>query len=123
MTYNVLNIFGSQIKVPASVVGWRKRTPKSDKIERRRCWIEKGSTREIHEGIEGRSGKDGTGGEVVGAGGSPEAVIATIDTDELDKGIQGRQARRHRENISSTDRNRVRVSEDEERAGRGQDRA
>jgi hypothetical protein len=104
-------------------VGWRKRTPKSDKIERRRCWIEKGSTREIHKGIEGRSGKDGTGGEVVGAGGSPEAVIATIDTDELDKGIQGRQARRHRENISSTDRNRVRVSEDEERAGRGQDRA
>jgi hypothetical protein len=68
-------------------VGWKKRTPKSDKIERRRCRIEKRSAREILEGIEGRSGKDGNGGRAIVTGSSQKAVVTAIDAEELDKAI------------------------------------
>jgi len=63
--------------------GWEKRTPKSGEIERRKCQIEKGYTREIHEGIERRGGKTGKKGEFIGTGGSPEVVVTAINAGEL----------------------------------------
>ncbi len=64
-------------------VGWIKRTPKSDRIERRRCQVERGSTRKVHEGVPARSGETGDGGGVILGGGSPAAVLADIDIGEL----------------------------------------
>ena len=59
-------------------VGWKKRTPKSGKIRRRRCHIEKGSPRKIQQGVSRGSGETGNGREAIGAGGRTPAVIAAI---------------------------------------------
>ena len=40
--------------LPMIEIGWEKRTPKSDKIERRRCQYERCPSRKIHEGIPAR---------------------------------------------------------------------
>ncbi len=49
----ILSIAGAK-----SEVGWEKRTPKSGKIERRRCQNERDSARKVHEGISRGSGED-----------------------------------------------------------------
>ena len=68
-------------------VGWEKRTPKSGKIERRRCQNERDSTRKVHEGVSRGSGENGNGREAIVTGGSPSAVLAAIDVSDLGEGI------------------------------------
>ena len=68
-------------------VGWNKWTPKSGKIERRRCQIERDPTRKVHEGVPRRGGETGYGGEVVLGGGCPAAFIAARDIGELGKSV------------------------------------
>ena len=68
-------------------VGWEKRTPKSGKIERRRCQDERDSARKVHEGVSRGSGENGNGREAIVTGGSPSAVLAAIDVSDLGEGI------------------------------------
>jgi hypothetical protein len=67
-------------------VGWEKWTPKSGKIERRRCQNERGSARKVDEGVSRGSGENGNGREYIVTGGSPSAVLATIDVSDLGEG-------------------------------------
>ena len=63
VTYAVASPFiGRMIEV-----GWNKWTPKSDRIKRRRCQIERDSTRKVHEGVSRGSGEAGNRGEAVAA--------------------------------------------------------
>jgi hypothetical protein len=51
-------------------VGWGKWTPKSGKIDRRRCQLERDSARKVHQEIPGGSGETGNGREDILAGSS-----------------------------------------------------
>ena len=50
---------------------WGKWTPKSGKIQRRRCQNERGSVRKVHEGVPRGIGENGNGREHIVTGGSP----------------------------------------------------
>jgi hypothetical protein len=67
-------------------VGWKKRTPKSGRIDRRRCQSGRYPARKVHEGISTGSGETGNGGGVVLGRGRPAAVFADIDIGELGEG-------------------------------------
>ena len=75
----------------AGEIGWEKRTPKSDKLERRRCQDEAGPARKIHEGIPPGSSEAGNGREAIIAGGSPPVVPGAIDVRVLGEGTVGNQ--------------------------------
>ena len=60
-----------------------KWTPKSDKLERRRCQDERCPSRKIHEGIPPGSSEAGNGREAIIAGGSPPVVPGAIDVRVL----------------------------------------
>ena len=62
LIYNIIShgIYKKSSKLRVKTeVGWKKCTPRSGKINRRRCSNEKGSTGKVHEGVSGRSGKNG----------------------------------------------------------------
>ncbi len=68
-------------------VGWKKWTPKSDKInERRRCQNERDSAGTLHEGVSWGGSEDGVSRGYIVAGGSSPAVIAALDVRELGQG-------------------------------------
>jgi len=46
-------------------VGWIKRTPKSDEIERWRCHSKKDPARKVHKGVKAGSDEAGDGGRFV----------------------------------------------------------
>jgi hypothetical protein len=48
-----------------SEIGWEKRTPKSDKIDRQRCQHERYPARKAHPGVPSGSGKTDYGGEAI----------------------------------------------------------
>ena len=87
-------------------IGWKKRTPKSDKIERRRCQYERCPSRKIHEGIPPGSSEAGNGREAIIAGGSPPVVPGAIDVRVLGEGTKGRQTGRCRQDVQALDRSR-----------------
>ncbi len=68
-----------------SEVGWGKWTPKSDKIDRRRCQHEEGPARKVHEGVLPGSSEAGNGREAVHARGRATVVLAAIDIGVLGK--------------------------------------
>ena len=70
-----------------SEVRWKKWTPKSGKIDRRRCQHERDPARKVHQGIPSGSGQTGHGGEVVFAGGRPAVVPGPLNTQLLAQGI------------------------------------
>ena len=84
-------------------IGWEKRTPKSDKIERRRCQYERCPSRKIHEGIPPGSSEAGNGREAIIAGGSPPVVPGAIDVRVLGEGTKGRQTGRCRQDVQALD--------------------
>ena len=84
-------------------IGWKKRTPKSDKIERRRCQYERCPSRKIHEGIPPGSSEAGNGREAIIAGGSPPVVPGAIDVRVLGEGTKGRQTGRCRQDEQALD--------------------
>ena len=84
-------------------IGWKKRTPKSDKIERRRCQYERCPSRKIHEGIPPGSSEAGNGREAIIAGGSPPVVPGAIDVRVLGEGTKGRQTGRCRQDVQALD--------------------
>ena len=86
-----------------SEIGWEKRTPKSDKIERRRCQYERCPSRKIHEGIPPGSSEAGNGREAIIAGGSPPVVPGAIDVRVLGEGTKGRQTGRCRQDVQALD--------------------
>ncbi len=67
-------------------VRWIKWTPKSGKIDRRRCQSERYPTRKVHEGVSGGSGKAGNRREIIIAGGRPPIVVGAINDWELGEG-------------------------------------
>jgi len=73
-------------KEEKSDIRWKKWTPKSDTIERRRCQDERDSARKVHEGVSRRSSKDGYGWRHDIAGGGQTVIITAIDVRELAKG-------------------------------------
>ena len=77
----------NEIKGLGGGVRWKKWTPKSDRIKRRRCQIERGSARKIHEGVSRGSRETGNRREDIVTGSSPEVVIAAIDTWKLGQGL------------------------------------
>ena len=87
----------------AHEIGWEKRTPKSDKIERRRCQYERCPSRKIHEGIPPGSSEAGNGREAIIAGGSPPVVPGAIDVRVLGEGTKGRQTGRCRQDVQALD--------------------
>ena len=99
----------SMTTTPANVhdvtdeIGWEKRTPKSDKIERRRCQYERCPSRKIHEGIPPGSSEAGNGREAIIAGGSPPVVPGAIDVRVLGEGTKGRQTGRCRQDVQALD--------------------
>jgi len=93
-----------QVMVISTEVGWIERTPKSDRIERRRCQVEKGSSGKVHKGVQARSGEAGVRGGVVLGGGRLAAVFADIDTGELGEGGEGWKAWRRGQELSAVDR-------------------
>jgi transposase len=70
-----------------SEVGWKKRTPKSGKIDRRRCEHERDPARKVHPGIPPGSSQTGHRGEVVFAGGCPPVVPGPLNPQLLAQGI------------------------------------
>ena len=84
-------------------IGWEKRTPKSDKIERRRCQYERCPSRKIHEGIPPGSSEAGNGREAIIVGGSPPVVPGAIDVRVLGEGTKGRQTGRCRQDVQALD--------------------
>ena len=72
---------------PLSEVGWEKWTPKSDKLERRRCQYERCPSRKIHEGIPPGSSEAGNGRESVIARGRASVVLTAIDVGVLGEAI------------------------------------
>ena len=64
-------------------VGWEKWTPKSDKLERRRCQDEEGPARKVYQGIPAGSSEAGIGRESVIARGRASVVLTAIDVGVL----------------------------------------
>ena len=95
--------FGDALLTYENEIGWEKRTPKSDKIERRRCQYERCPSRKIHEGIPPGSSEAGNGREAIIAGGSPPVVPGAIDVRVLGEGTKGRQTGRCRQDVQALD--------------------
>ena len=70
-----------------SEVGWEKWTPKSDKLERRRCQDEEGPARKVYQGIPAGSSEAGIGRESVIARGRASVVLSAIDVGVLGEAI------------------------------------
>ena len=70
-----------------SEVGWEKWTPKSDKLERRRCQDEEGPARKVYQGIPAGSSEAGIGGESVIARGRASVVLTAIDVGVLGEAV------------------------------------
>jgi hypothetical protein len=68
-------------------VGWEKWTPKSDKLERRRCQDEEGPARKVYQGIPAGSSEAGIGRESVIARGRASVVLTAIDVGVLGEAI------------------------------------
>ena len=68
-------------------VGWEKWTPKSDKLERRRCQDEEGPARKVYQGIPAGSSEAGIGRESVIARGRASVVLSAIDVGVLGEAI------------------------------------
>ena len=98
-----LKLFVAEEQEIWSEIGWEKRTPKSDKLERRRCQDEAGPARKIHEGIPPGSSEAGNGREAIIAGGSPPVVPGAIDVRVLGEGTKGRQTGRCRQDVQALD--------------------
>ena len=94
---------GLERSIRVAEIGWEKRTPKSDKIERRRCQYERCPSRKIHEGIPPGSSEAGNGREAIIAGGSPPVVHGAIDVRVLGEGTKGRQTGRCRQDVQALD--------------------
>ena len=92
-----------RVEGDAFEIGWEKRTPKSDKIERRRCQYERCPSRKIYEGIPPGSSEAGNGREAIIAGGSPPVVPGAIDVRVLGEGTKGRQTGRCRQDVQALD--------------------
>ena len=71
----------------ATEVGWEKWTPKSDKLERRRCQDEEGPARKVYQGIPAGSSEAGIGRESVIARGRASVVLTAIDVGVLGEAI------------------------------------
>ena len=71
----------------ATEVGWEKWTPKSDKLERRRCQDEEGPPRKVYQGIPAGSSEAGIGRESVIARGRASVVLTAIDVGVLGEAI------------------------------------
>ena len=70
VTYKTAWRMFTQIRKLMSEVGWEKWTPKSGKIDRWRCQLERDSARKVHQEIPGGSGETGNGREDILAGSS-----------------------------------------------------
>ena len=68
-------------------VGWEKWTPKSDKLERRRCQEEEGPGRKVYQGIPAGSSEAGIGRESVIARGRGSVVLTAIDVGVLGEAV------------------------------------
>ena len=68
-------------------VGWEKWTPKSDKLERRRCQDEEGPARKVYQGIPAGSSEAGIGRKSVIARGRASVVLTAIDVRVLGEAI------------------------------------
>ena len=68
-------------------VGWEKWTPKSDKLERRRCQDEEGPARKVYQGIPAGSSEAGIVRESVIARGRASVVLSAIDVGVLGEAI------------------------------------
>ena len=71
----------------APEVGWEKWTPKSGKIDRWRCQLERDSARKVHQGIPGGSGETGNGREAILAGSSSPVVPGAVNVRVLGEGL------------------------------------
>ena len=74
-------------RVRSVEVGWEKWTPKSDKLERRRCQDEEGPARKVYQGIPAGSSEAGIGRESVIARGRASVVLTAIDVGVLGEAI------------------------------------
>ena len=74
-------------RIENSEVGWEKWTPKSDKLERRRCQDEEGPARKVYQGIPAGSSEAGIGRESVIARGRASVVLTAIDVGVLGEAI------------------------------------
>src|SRR4030066_1207325 len=86
-------------------VRWIKRTPKSGRIDRRRCQVERDSIRKVHEGVSARSSEAGDGRRVVMGRSRPAVVFAYIDIGKLGESSKGGEARGGGQEVSAVDRN------------------
>ena len=68
-------------------VRWKKWTPKSCKINRRRWQHERYPARKVHQGVTGGSGEIDNGREAFVAGGRQSVIPGTINTKLLGEGI------------------------------------
>jgi len=75
------------VLTPKSEVRWIKWTPKSGKIQRRRCQIERDSARQVYEGVSRGSGETGNGREYLLTGGSSAVVFGAVNARELGEGL------------------------------------
>ena len=82
-----LSIIRSVQDAADSEVGWEKWTPKSDKLERRRCQDEEGPARKVYQGIPAGSSEAGIGRESVIARGRASVVLTAIDVGVLGEAI------------------------------------
>ena len=82
-----INFVSDQVGNIDLEVGWEKWTPKSDKLERRRCQHEEGPARKGHRGIPRGSSKVGIGRASVIARGRASVVLTTIDIEVLGEAI------------------------------------
>ena len=76
-----------RVETSLTEVGWEKWTPKSDKLERRRCQDEEGPARKVYQGIPAGSSEAGIGRESVIARGRASVVLTAIDVRVLGEAI------------------------------------
>ena len=82
---NLVNL--EYLSLTGNEVGWEKWTPKSDKLERRRCQDEEGPARKVYQGIPAGSSEAGIGRESVIARGRASVVLTAIDVGVLGEAI------------------------------------
>jgi hypothetical protein len=73
--------------ISSAEVGWKKRTPRSGKIDRRRCQHERDPARKVHPGIPPGSGQTGHRREVIFAGSRSSVVPGPLNPRLLAQGI------------------------------------